>query len=124
MPDITTIKGVGPVLAKACAAQGYQNAENIASAKVADLTAVPGIQEARARQLIKAAKSLLRDDARANTAAPGKDKAQTEKKKARAEAEIKIKNKKNKKKNKKKKNKKKKKNTKSKKKKNKAGKKK
>jgi len=122
MLDITAIKGVGPILAKACADQGYRNAENIASATVADLKIVAGVKDARARQLIDAAKSLLRDASPADAATPAKDKAQPKKKGARAKIKIKL-NKKEKKKKDKKKNKKKN-NKKSKKKKNKSRKKK
>ena len=59
MPEIVDIKGVGPVLAKACIEQGYGSVEKIAAAMVVELVAVPGVSEIRASQLIDAAKSLL-----------------------------------------------------------------
>ena len=59
MPEIVAIKGVGPVLAKACIEQGYGSVEKIAAAMVVELVAVPGVSEIRANQLIDAAKSLL-----------------------------------------------------------------
>lgn len=59
MSEIVEIKGVGPVLAKACAVKGYGSVEKIATAMVVELVAVPGVSEVRAKQLIDAAKTLL-----------------------------------------------------------------
>lgn len=59
MPEITEIKGVGPVLAKACVGNGYGSVEEIAAAMVGELVAVPGVSEIRAKQLIGAAQTLL-----------------------------------------------------------------
>ena len=59
MSEIVEIKGVGPVLAKACAGKGYGSVEKIAAAMVVELVAVPGVSEVRAKQLIDAAKTLL-----------------------------------------------------------------
>ena len=59
MHEIVEIKGVGPVLAKACAGKGYGSVEKIATAMVVELVAVPGVSEVRAKQLIDAAKTLL-----------------------------------------------------------------
>ena len=59
MSALTDIKGIGPVLAKACADKGYRSIKKIATAVVADLATVPGISEARAKMLVAAAKSLL-----------------------------------------------------------------
>lgn len=59
MPEIVEIKGVGPVLAKACIGNGYGSVEKIAAATVVDLVVVPGVSETKAEQLIGAAKSLL-----------------------------------------------------------------
>ena len=59
MFDIIEIKGIGPVLAKDCAANGYGSVEKIATAKVEEFVTVPGISEIRADHIIKAAKSLL-----------------------------------------------------------------
>lgn len=59
MPEIVDIKGVGPVLAKACIEQGYGSVEKIAGAKVVEFVIVPGVSEVRAKLLIEAAKLLL-----------------------------------------------------------------
>ena len=59
MSEIVEIKGVGPVLAKACAGKGYGSVEKIAAAVVVELAVVPGVSEVRAKQLIDAAKTLL-----------------------------------------------------------------
>ena len=61
MNEIIKIKGVGPVLAKAFAKKGFSNVENIADGKVADLATVSGVSEKRAKELIKAAKLLLKN---------------------------------------------------------------
>jgi len=61
MSALTDIKGIGPVLAKACADKGYRTIKKIATAVVAELATVPGISEARAKVLVAAAKSLLAD---------------------------------------------------------------
>ena len=62
MPELTEIKGVGPVLAKACADNGYTDVEQIAAAMLHDLVAVPGISEAKAKLVIAAAQDLLNDN--------------------------------------------------------------
>jgi len=59
VPEIVEIKGVGPVLAKACASEGYGSVEKIAGAMVVELVAVPGVSDVRAKQLIDSANSLL-----------------------------------------------------------------
>ena len=59
MPEIVEIKGIGPVLAKDCVANGYGSVEKIATAKVAEFIVVPGVSEVRAEQLIGAARTLL-----------------------------------------------------------------
>ena len=59
VPEIVEIKGVGPVLAKACVGEGYGSVEKIAGAMVVELVAVPGVSDVRAQQLIDSAKSLL-----------------------------------------------------------------
>ncbi len=59
MRPIVEISGVGQVLAAACAEKGFRTVEDIASAKVADLVAVPGVSTIRANQLIQAAQGLL-----------------------------------------------------------------
>ncbi len=59
MPEIVDIKGVGPVLAKACIEQGYGSVEKIAGAKVMEFVIVPGVSEVRAKLLIEEAKLLL-----------------------------------------------------------------
>ncbi len=58
MAEIIDIKGVGPVLAKACADKGYNNVREIAAAMLNDLVAGPGVSEARAKLLIGSAQAL------------------------------------------------------------------
>ena len=81
MPALVEIKGVGPVLAKACAEKGFGSAADIAAAKVGDLAAVPGISEARASLLIEAAKAVLADPPAAPAAKSKKDAGKGGKKK-------------------------------------------
>jgi len=108
MRETTSIKGIGPVLAKSCADRGYRRAKDIASATVSDLKIVPGINDARARQLIAAAKTLLKGASPAANADSAKHQSPSKKKKKKKGKKIKTKNAK-KKKNKKQKKKKKKK---------------
>jgi Holliday junction resolvasome RuvABC DNA-binding subunit len=70
MPEIVEIRGVGPVLAKACADNGYGSVQKIAMAPLDELVVVPGVSDARARQLIAAAQALLADQPASNGAAP------------------------------------------------------
>ena len=117
MPEIVDIKGVGPVLAKACVERGYCSVEKIAGAMVVELVVVPGVSEVRAKQLIDAAKSLLNGASPVSASGPS---VKSEEKPAKAAASKKDKKKKkdkNKKKSSKKKKSKKKNNKKSKKKK-------
>lgn len=76
MPELTEIKGVGPVLAKACVDKGFDNVERIAVAVLNDLVAVPGISEARARLVITAAQNLLQNGAAASAEAPSQEPAE------------------------------------------------
>jgi Holliday junction resolvasome RuvABC DNA-binding subunit len=108
MRETTSIKGVGPVLAKSCADRGYRSAKDIASATVSDLKVVPGINDARARQLIAAAKTLLKGASPAATAGPAKHQSPSKKKKKGKKMKTKMTKKKKNKKQKKKKQKKKK----------------
>ena len=122
MPELTAIKGVGPVLAKACAENGYDHVEQIAAAMLHDLVTVPGISEAKAKLVIAAAQDLLQKEPASNgqampsevapteadaevVAAPSKN-AKTKKQKAKKKKDKKKKSKKKKKKSKKKKSKK------------------
>ena len=66
MAEITKIKGVGPVLAKACIEQGYGTVEKVAEAKIVEFVAVPGVSEIRAKLLIEAAIELLNSATTAN----------------------------------------------------------
>ena len=59
MPEIVEIKGVGPVLAKACMERGFESVQMIATATVAELATISGVGEARAQTLIDAAQTLL-----------------------------------------------------------------
>ena len=58
MHPLADLKGVGPALANALSKHGISTAEQIASASVEEITAVPGIGPARARMLISAATAL------------------------------------------------------------------
>ncbi len=79
MRELTEIKGVGPVLAKACVDNGFDNVERVAAAMLHDLIAVPGINEAKARLVIAAAQDLLKDaPAPSAEAAPPEDAAASE----------------------------------------------
>ena len=118
MNEIIKIKGVGPVLAKAFTKKGFGNIEKIADGKVADLATVSGVSEMRAKELIKAAKLLLKNLALTEAARKAKPEKSADKSAAKSkkkkkkdklekkEKKIKKKEKKNKKKNKKKKKKK------------------
>jgi len=59
MPKIVEITGIGPTLATACVEAGFACVDKIAGATAAELAAVPGIGEMRAKTLINAAQSLL-----------------------------------------------------------------
>lgn len=69
MAEIIDIKGVGPVLAKACVDNGYSSVRKIATAMLNDLVVVPGVNEARAKLLIDAAQALLGEQPATNGAA-------------------------------------------------------
>jgi len=60
MSTITDIKGIGPVLAKACAQKGFATVQKIAAATPVAFATVPGISEARGRAMINLAKLLLK----------------------------------------------------------------
>jgi hypothetical protein len=78
MPELTEIKGVGPVLAKACTDNGYGSVDKIATAMQNDLVAVPGISEAKAKLLISAAQALLNEATASLSGAAAPDVASTE----------------------------------------------
>ena len=59
MPEITDIKGVGPVLGDTIKKCGFDSVEQIAGATVDGLAVVPGLGESRAKSLIDAAQTLL-----------------------------------------------------------------
>ena len=59
MPEITDIKGVGPVLGEAFKKCGFENVEQVAGASVSALAVVPGLGESRAKSMIDAALVLL-----------------------------------------------------------------
>lgn len=63
MPEITEIKGVGPVLGLACTESGFGSVKGLAAASVAELAAIPGVGEAKAKSLIGAAQLLLGEPA-------------------------------------------------------------
>ncbi len=101
MRDVIEIKGVGPVLAKACAEKGYHSVKKIAEAKPCALACVNGVGPARAQHLIGAARSLLGNSASSSISLPADPqpvpKAQNKKTAAGAGKVKKSKQKKNKK---------------------------
>ena len=109
MPELVEIKGIGPAMAKACAENGYASVEQIAAAMVSEFVAVPGVNEARARQLIDAAKLVLNGAAAPTDVAAADAEAQNPLEKKSKNKNKKKDKKQNKKKGKKSKNKKKKK---------------
>ncbi len=58
MSGLAELKGVGPALAGLLSKHGISSLEHVASATVEQLTAVPGIGQARAQMLISAAAAL------------------------------------------------------------------
>jgi hypothetical protein len=105
MPELTEIKGVGPILAKACADNGYGSIDKIATALQNDLVAVPGISEAKAKLLITAAQAMLSEASESLSSAASADVAPTELKDKKPKKKKKKDKKKNKEKAKKEKNK-------------------
>ncbi|MBC8242604.1 MAG: helix-hairpin-helix domain-containing protein [Alphaproteobacteria bacterium] len=83
MGALTEIKGIGPVLAKACADKGYRTVKKVAAAVAADLATVPGISEARAKILIAAAQTLLADALPPKTVAAAKTESGVKKKRTK-----------------------------------------
>ena len=59
MTSLTDIDGIGPSLAAAFVKSKYLTIANVAKAKPAELSVVPGISVKSARQIIASAKSLL-----------------------------------------------------------------
>jgi len=59
--DLTKIRGVGPSTAEVFKKNGFQTINDLASASIADVMAVPGFQQARAAQVIASAKAALDD---------------------------------------------------------------
>lgn len=59
MTGLTEINGIGPSLAAAFVKNKYLTIADVAAAKPAELSSVPGINVKRARQIIASAKSLL-----------------------------------------------------------------
>ena len=86
MVAITDITGIGPVLAAACAKNGYGTVRKIATTSAGKLAAVPGISEVKARTVIEAAKLLLgtevaaKDQPKAKKTNKGKKKSKKGKK--------------------------------------------
>jgi len=77
MSALTEIKGIGPALAAACAANGFKTVDQIALASPQEFAVVPGISVARAGILIAAAKTLAAETETPET----KPKAEKKKKK-------------------------------------------
>jgi Tfp pilus assembly protein FimT len=57
--DLTGIRGVGPSTAEIFTNNGIQSVKDLACASIAEIMAIPGFRQARAEQVIAAAKSLL-----------------------------------------------------------------
>jgi septal ring factor EnvC (AmiA/AmiB activator) len=79
MNEISKIKGVGPVLAKAFTKKGFVSIEKIAAGSVTDLATVSGVSEMRAKELIKAAKLLLKNLALTDAARKAKPRKNVKK---------------------------------------------
>ncbi len=75
MPSLTEIEGIGPSLAAVCVKNNYRTIAKIAAAKPSELSALPGISESRATQIIGSAKSLLPSPRIPVTAAKNKQRA-------------------------------------------------
>ncbi|APZ54700.1 helix-hairpin-helix domain-containing protein [Salipiger abyssi] len=60
MTDLTSIRGVGPVLAMKMREMGIESPADLASAAPESLTSLPRVQLLRARMLISAAEEILR----------------------------------------------------------------
>jgi len=60
MSAVTEIKGIGPVLAAACAKKGFTTVQKIAATTPEAFATVPGISEARGRAMINLANLLLK----------------------------------------------------------------
>ncbi|MDH3664539.1 MAG: helix-hairpin-helix domain-containing protein [Alphaproteobacteria bacterium] len=69
MAELIEIKGVGPVLAKACVRNGYGGVDQLAAAMPDELVVVPGISDAKAKLLIAAAQALLGEASSSNSEA-------------------------------------------------------
>ena len=78
MAEITEVKGVGPVLAKACIEQGYGTVEKIAEARIVEFVIVPGVSETRAKLLIEAANALLNSAVRTGAASAAEAPAESD----------------------------------------------
>ena len=57
--DFTRIRGVGPSTAEDFKKNGFQSINDLASASIADIMAIPGFQLARATQVIASAKAAM-----------------------------------------------------------------
>ena len=68
MTSLTDIDGIGPSLAAAFVKSKYLTIANVAKAKPAELSVVPGISVKSARQIIASAKSLLANASSRKTA--------------------------------------------------------
>jgi len=57
--DITAIRGIGLATAEIFKKNGFESVEDLASASVLDIMAIPGFREARATQVIASARELM-----------------------------------------------------------------
>ena len=97
MPKLIDVKGIGPVLAKACAANGFGSVEKIAKAKDTEFSSVPGVSEARAAVIIEAAMALLETSGSTASNAGTEDKTTSKKNRVKNKKDKKDKKKKKKK---------------------------
>ncbi len=78
---ISKITGIGPHTANVLMEHGYTSVESIANTKIVDLTGVPGFGLARARNIIAAAKTLIKKHKAESAPTPKKAKAKKPSKK-------------------------------------------
>ena len=78
--DLTEIRGIGPSTAEVFKSNGFKTVTDLAEANVFDIMAIPGFRQARAEQVISAAKMLAAgsDDAHPGATEKEADVAETE----------------------------------------------
>ena len=91
--DLTDVSGIGSATAEIFKNNGIRSVEDLASADIKDVLAIPGFGESRAAEVIAAAKMIVVDLEDVNSAQPAV-RAPVEQKEETAETEIKTKKKK------------------------------